>query len=317
MILKKRNRLARFVLSRRKALGLNQTALGQRSELAQASISCIETGRVCYLQPGTIGALATGLKVSKRLIRDLVPYRRQIGKITRLGKLIVNLCRKRNLTLGQLYKKVGWKSRSDIYHVLHRSSLRYPTAQRLAKSLHSRLTPFAEFIYRSTGPKKTGLKESQTELGKITRQRRQSFGWTEDKLGRKLGVSRQAISNIETGRTKLLDKNANIPVRKLARVLRLSRRRLSSLRPPRKIKTVQRRPTAFGRELAKARLTAGLTLSALALKIGLSVQYLSRVESGWKKPSTRLVKKITEPLKAEELVRYANNPKLIRLRNEN
>ncbi|MDO8728260.1 MAG: helix-turn-helix transcriptional regulator [bacterium] len=127
-----------------------------------------------------------------------------------------------------------------------------------------------------------------TTLGKIIRARRKQHHVTLRECAEKIGVSRQAVSQIEMGKNR--GGNSKL-IEDIAQVLDLDERELLLTRPKRRL-CQKKRETPLGEFWTKMRIKQSLTMKQLATLAGVSEALVSINERGKHRPKNSTLKKI-------------------------
>lgn len=119
-----------------------------------------------------------------------------------------------------------------------------------------------------------GMLPCQTEFGALLRTHRIKQGFTQRRLAKVLGMEQSSYSNFETGINRYFDQKK---VRKLSRVLKISRKLLRATIPLRA--NIQSR-TKLGMIIISNRMRLGMSQNDFAKKLKISFSSLSKLESG-------------------------------------
>ena len=130
-------------------------------------------------------------------------------------------------------------------------------------------------------------------LGGMIRSRRKKLAMNGSQLAKKLGVSRQFVSQVELGLCLLT--SSNQMVKQLAKVLKLDANKLRIARPRRRI-CWRRRANPFSNFLTKRRVELLLTQAEVAERAGRSKAAVARLELGTYHPSRLMLKQIEKAL---------------------
>ena len=133
-----------------------------------------------------------------------------------------------------------------------------------------------------------------TKMGRVFRAQRRRLSLTLAKCALVVGVSRQAISQIEMG----INRGGNSRViEALAQFLKLDLNGIETIRPKRRL-CKKKRETALGSFLTRQRLKAHLNQNEVAKWAGVS-GCISNIERGKTHPRHSTLKKITWVLECE------------------
>ncbi|MDO8569503.1 MAG: helix-turn-helix domain-containing protein [bacterium] len=135
----------------------------------------------------------------------------------------------------------------------------------------------------------------QTEIGRIIRARRKGLGLTLKECAEKIGISRQAVSQIEFGKNR--GGNSKL-IEDLAQFLDLDERELLLTRPERRL-CQKKRETPLGEFWTKMRIKQHLTMKQLATLAGVSEALVSENELGKHRPKNSTLKKIAWALECK------------------
>ena len=133
-----------------------------------------------------------------------------------------------------------------------------------------------------------------TSMGRMCRRARKKLGLSLKRCAEKVGVSRQAIHQLETGKTK--GSNSKL-IENLVQVLDLNINELEAVRPKRKL-CEKKRNNPLGDYLTRRRLKVHLTQNELARRAGIG-RFLSDIEQGKCVPKYSTLNKIAGVLECE------------------
>lgn len=285
--------LGKFVRERRLQLDMRQTTLNQlipRSGPNNQLISTIEIGRRRFLDPERLAALAKALQVDPGELRKRMPVKHTAQPTTEWAKLIRSRREELGLSLSDFAKIMGLSEKQTKGLEASKAlTIRYTLIHSLANALSLDLSVLAPFVGRHE-------KETGSELGKLIRLRRKTLGISSTELARKLGVSRQLVSQIELGQSPL--NKGDRMLKKIAQVLELEVSELQAVRSKKKLKQPHT-TNPLGRFLAKNRLIRGLTQQEVAIRAEVSSGAVCRVELGRLRPSLHLLDKLANVLEVQ------------------
>jgi|GEM_PF-4434732 len=267
---KSRTQVGMFLQTKRLEIKASQEQIAKKCKINIACYRGYEQGKF-YPNLEVAKKISEALFCSCEELKALIPRK---GKIptTEIGKFIMNRREELGLNLMTFAKRLGVSKERARCMELSTSKLSYKTLSALNKALelegHSLI--MSEEIKRS-------------KLGQIIMNRRLELGITIRELASRMGITYQAVSLVETGKTKLLDDNAlnkfsqalniNVEVLKLAR----SRRNINR-RYVRKINLAETRPASLGKFITKKRLDMGLAQGHLAKLAKVSQGTIVRIE---------------------------------------
>ncbi len=133
-----------------------------------------------------------------------------------------------------------------------------------------------------------------TKMGRIFRAQRKQLSLTLAKCALVVGVSRQAISQIEMGKNR--GGNSKV-IEALAQFLKLDFNNIETIRPKRRL-CKKKRETALGSFLTRQRLKSHLSQNEVARWAGVS-RSISDIERGKTYPRHSTLEKITWVLECE------------------
>ena len=133
-----------------------------------------------------------------------------------------------------------------------------------------------------------------TLMGRMFRRARKKLGLSLKRCAEKIGVSRQAIHQLETGKTK--GSNSKL-IENLVQVLGLNINELEAVRPKRKL-CEKKRDTPLGDYLTRRRLKVHLTQDKVVRRAGVG-RFLSDIERGKCLPKHSTLNKIAGALECK------------------
>ena len=223
-------KLARFIRSRRLSLGLSQRAFAEKLGVSQSFISELEMGKQRSFRFERLTTWAKILGCSREELVKRMPKKPTPVPLPELGRLIRSRRKKLGLSMADFAKRLGvdlkqarsWERRRPT------PSLRRNSAILLAKALELEPSAFFKFV----GFVK---KETTSKLGSVVRERRKELGLSQVELAKRLGVSRQVVSQIELGKCCLSLEGGRM-IERLAGALGLDVEVLQAVRPKRRPK---------------------------------------------------------------------------------
>jgi len=267
-----RTRLGKFIRARRIKLGFNQTKVAKLAGLGQSVLSRFEIGTRKYLNQKQLTRLAKALRCNPEELRK----RNQPEKLpeepqTELGRIIRARREEIGLTLEIFATRMGmnrWEARRlEVQKGLLRMS--YIRARRLAKTLNLDVSVFSSFIGYDTTP-------IESNMGNLVRTHRKELAMSEKELAKKLGVTRQYVSQIELGLCPL---RKNKVITRITRVLKIDPALLEAVRPRRRL-CQKKREDPLGDFLTRRRLDLDLTQTQVAKRAQSSLTIVSDMERG-------------------------------------
>lgn len=265
--------LGKFIRERRLKLGLSQCALGDAAggKMPQYFITCLETGKSSYLSSKRVADLARALSCSPAKIGALVPKKQEVEPTTEKGNLIRGRREQLGLTFAEFARRMGISlEKARRMEISKYPNIgRYSTLRLLAHALE--LEPAV--LIRFVGWQR---KQADSDLGRLIRSRREGLGLSCAELGRKLGISRAAMSQIELGETRLSQND--IKFAKLAKALRIDIAKLKALRLKKRLKQIPADPRTLGGFLTIRRLKLNLTQREVVERSGLHIHTIGTIE---------------------------------------
>lgn len=137
-------------------------------------------------------------------------------------------------------------------------------------------------------------KQAGSDLGRLIRSRREELGLSCAELGRKMEISRAAISKIELGGTRLSQNG--VPLGRLAKALKIDIARIEALRPKRRLKQIPADSRTLGGFLIRRRLDLNLTQQEVAKRSGLWLSTIRDIEKGRRYPQDSSLSKLAGAL---------------------
>ena len=218
---------------KRLELGLSQAMLSKLSGVRIADICALEAGKYVFFHPKRLKRFANVLGFSPEEVLEMVPKKVLPTPKTKLGKTIQSEREKNGLTLEELAKKLGitlQQTKVLEFGYQKREGISYKRAKQLVK-----VFPDTEpsVFYKFVSYQK---KKSTNKLGRRVSTRRMELGMSAVELAKKLGTSRQTISQIELGQVRFSEHVSDYTVECLEKALGLPEGNLQVLRPERKNK---------------------------------------------------------------------------------
>ena len=290
-----KTKLALFIRQRRKELGLTQMELALRLNMSQNNISRIESGENPYPRKIKIKQIAHALDCKVEELLHMIPQNSSHKPKTRLGRLIQARREELDMTQSGLATRLN-KSTSYVRWV-ERGKKSYITPDLIdswAEALELSTSPFKPFVRKPV----SRYKPSKSALGAYIRSKREEREMTQEQLGKKIGVTRAAISLIELGETINFSQNRTAIFR-LMNALKLNEEekiKALSLRVKRKPRKLTRARSPLGTFLTKRRLEVGLTQKRLGQIIGVVGSEVSNIERGQSTPKPDKLRKILKSL---------------------
>jgi transcriptional regulator with XRE-family HTH domain len=218
--------LGRFARERRLLLDMREKAVGKKAQLAQTSISAIETGVWKNLKDEQVTNLATALCCTEIELKKRLPPRKvvPIKPLTPLGEFIQRHQEEIGLMDKRFAKRMGM-GLHEIEELKRTKTIKsFKLARQIARASFLHPPMLAKFVAgRRTKPRNT--------LGRTIRNGRiaQMLGLNE--FAKKLEITRQAASLMELGEYKGTDEGMLV---RIARVLKLDINKLRAARSERK-----------------------------------------------------------------------------------
>ena len=246
---RERPRFAQELRRRRAERGFSQVELAGCAGIHALSIGLYETGRTVP-SPGAVAALAKALEVDPQRFERLLPTR---PPASAWAQKLLQLRVERGLSQRELAARVGCTTGTLSAWELGRSIRVAPDCAALAAALGVPVRELTELA-----PPAPVHSPAQSPLGTELVRARRRFGFSQEQLGRRVGLSRKSISNYELGTTY----PTSGVLTALAETLGIPRRRLEHLLRP------APHAAKLGGELRRLRQKRGLTLSQLAASLG-------------------------------------------------
>lgn len=284
------SKLGTFIRKRRLHLKMTQSTVAAHVGVYTTVVSKLERGMRHTLEDAEWQKLAMILQVDAQELRDQFPELIFLDQKPKLGIFIRTRRESLGLSLPDLAKKM--KMSVEYVEMLEtgpRKELRHKEAVLLAKALKLAVSELVAFTIR--------VKQTDNRLGLRVRTRRLEIGLSQVELAKKLKASRQFVSQIELGKTRLSDGDGSIAC--LAEALRLPVRELVALRPNRKVNTVMPASDPVVNFLQKRRIELGLTQRELAKLVNVSPKLVSLYERGSKLPDVGKLYQFAEALRCE------------------
>lgn len=286
-----RTELGKFIREHRLKLGLSQLALGEEVgyKTLKYFISCLETGESSYLSSKRLAGLARALKCSRAKLQALVPKKREAEPKTEKGEFIRNRREKLGLTLVEFAGRMGISLEKAKYleTVKHPNLPSYRMLRLVGRVLKLKPAALLKFLGRRR-------KQGKVGLGSLIRSRREELGFSCAELGRILGISRAAMSQIELGRTRLSQNG--IRLEQLAKALNFGIAKLEALRPKKRLKQKPADPSTLGGFLTVRRLKLNLTQREVAERSGLHIHTIWTIEKNRHCPQNNTLDKLAGAL---------------------
>lgn len=285
----------RFIRARRLVLCLKQAQLADLVGLSQTLISAMETGRSRHnLTDQKLELIAEALQCDPEELRKRIPELPVAKPTTVLGKFIRSRRKELGLSLSAFAEKMGMTQKQVIYLEMRNvQSICFRFVIPLATALNLDPSVFRAFTSRNDE------KEPIGELGRTIRSRRKDLGISGEELAKKMGVSRQLVSQIELGQYGLRNDKR---IKQLAQILGLDENELKTVRPKRKVSGRTRKP-GFANPLCefliKRRLELQLTQRQVGKLAGITASYVCDVEGGRVRPNSKLLDKLATALTCE------------------
>lgn len=283
--------LGMFLQTKRLGLNLSQK---QVSEKLGVKVSCYrdyEKGR-CFPNLELIGKISDIFFYPVEEIKALIPEKKIMQPTTEVGKLVRFRREKLGLNLETFAQRLGVSKERARCIELNTVKLSRRSLFNLAKALE--LENF-HFI--------TSEEDARGKLGQVILNRRSELGISLRGLASRLGISYQAVSLVERGKTRLLDDKSidkfsqaldiNPGVLLLARGGRLRRKY------KRKKALAETRATPLGRFMTQKRLELGLTQRQLAQLANINVGAVLGIEKKNSYPKIEILLEVLKALKCE------------------
>lgn len=296
-----RTKLGQFIRQHRLQRGLTQQKVNELAKLGKMAITYLELGNRnrFWLNPDQQQRLCQVIGCDPAQLRALATKQPKRPE-TPLGKMI----RTKRLRLGWTTKEAAARigTNASTLSQLERgdATLTRSMATKVSAGLAIPRQAFRPFIrvkqYYHGGPEKA----SSSVLGNTIRTRRKELGWTQQKLGHQLRISRQAVSMIELGHVPLSNGGSKT-LGRLARVLEMDFKTLRCLAPikrrrKRHANRVKPRSTRIGRVLTSWRRAEDLSQLVAAQRLGISLAHYWAIESGHEKPGRETIAMIEKIL---------------------
>jgi transcriptional regulator with XRE-family HTH domain len=284
--------LGRFIRDRRIQLQLSQRGLARMlgGTWMQSRLSQLERGVTRRLFKSDVERFARVLAIDPGRLRRLIPPVPLLPALTPLARLV----RARREALGLTRDELARRAGSDTLHIgmLERTArgLRYEFARRLARALEidrAVLAPFTGRIGTAPG----------NRLGAAIRARRKALGWSAAELGRRVGVSKAAVLNVEQGHVGLTRETGAF--QRYARVLGLDVTALGTMRSLPSVTGRTPNARTLGGRLTLCRLGRRWTQEGLARRSGLSPATICKVERSGKAPRRATLARLAHALEVD------------------
>lgn len=281
--------LGSFLRERRLALGLSQVAVSDLAGLKQSNLSALERGTKPAMNWRKAKTLARILKCNCRRIMELAPRKPVPDPTTELGWLIRKRRNKLHMSLHAFARRMKMSPREALaIETRECKTMSYALAPLLAKALRLSRANFAKFI---GGCAKT---PAGCPLGEIIQSRRKELGLSTGALGRKLSISRQAVSYMEHGKCRLSSDDDRLEA--VARALKMDVEKLKAVRPVRKKKDLKDPRPPLAEFISNERLKRHLKQYEVAKATGIHLSTIVSIETGRVTPDRNKVVKIQEAL---------------------
>jgi transcriptional regulator with XRE-family HTH domain len=282
--------LGKYVREKRIELGLKQGTFAKRCGLPGSIISSIELGKTMCPHSSGLYKIAKALNCDLNELRKRIPAKSIGQPITELGKFIRSRREKLGMPIEHLAEKMKI-SPNEVKRLEIRKnpSISYKRMRLLVEILDCDPSELIKF----TG---STLKETKNKLGKLVRTRRQELGLSLEALAKKMNISRQFVSQIELGRSRLTGSSDKIEL--LAKVLDLDVHKLEAVRPLRRSKAMIL-SNSLGRLLIIKRLELRLSQREIAERAELHTSIISAYERGRRRPSAYVLNKLAKALNCE------------------
>lgn len=202
----------KFIRERRIELGLSQMRVAKILQMSQSDYSNFEVGN-CYPWPKRLAGMAQVLNLELSQLESLIPQRQPTQPKTNFGFFIKNRREQLGLSMEDFAKKLKVNiNRAKNLEIGNNDGISYDFLNQLAEALELELSALSQFVG-------TRAKRTNGGLGELIRARRKELGLSITQLGKKLQRTRQLISQIELGHSKL--SRSRVFVERLAEVLNL------------------------------------------------------------------------------------------------
>lgn len=288
--------LGHYVRSLRLDFGFTQSAADKLASLPKGYCAKIEGGEKQYLSLEQQQKLAQVLSCDIDRLKELSTKPKPRIVSTEFGSLICG----RRIELGQTQRDLAIKTGVTQNTVWSWENGRcagcsLDVAPRLAIALDLEFSALEKFVHCPGGKIGRGIKPTASQLGQVVRTRRLELNLSLSQLGWKVGMTRQAISMIELGCTRLCNNNPVID--RLAQALNMSRDELDACRPKRKMR--RPRSTGLAEFLTGRRQDLKLTQREFGRLVDISCSVICKLEVGMVSPSREMIKRLELALNCE------------------
>lgn len=276
--------LGKYVREQRIRLDLRQTDLVIPKLVPQSVVSAIEVGIRQYLNEKQIQGLSGILGCDPEELRKRVPEKTSQKTKSELGIMIRSRRQELGMSLEDFAGQLGITYlKANYLETRTTPKIQYYRVDGLAKALRLDVSAFAKFVGREKKP-------AVGKLGEIVRRRRKELAMSLEMVASKLGVTRQFVEMIESGRVKLIKDNDRIT--RLAEVLDLPPESLIAVRSKRRLKSKKVTPNPLSGFLVKRRIELGLTQKAVAGMAETNTDRICCIEMGKIRPTQELLGKL-------------------------